>query len=323
MTTLVKEFEKRTAAAYFFIYPNAIQTTVLGLGESSNPTTLRAFMDPIVDKMSTYPGIKKSQVQRVLIPDWENLSKNAGMLSTLTGLISMGSGYMVPGPERPNKSVNVQTAVNGASRLARRHEPGQDMTLGSGVLTMDGRFLGQAEIDTPLPKIADYLKRAMPADRPDGQLRLHFNLGGKVAELGNGTSVSPAWRDSYIHVVVTGYGGAESPALREWAPNTGAYINEVSSMPIFKCSTSDSANFTRDSTSSRIGRNHSGAQTMQNSLRSNRNGILMWFSTPIQASTWIISWLRANDFASCKGSLYHKRMVFHRLQIIETLGLDM
>jgi hypothetical protein len=221
MVSLAKKLTEEETNTFLFIYPNAIQTTMVGFGKNSNPKNFRALMDPIVNKISMYPGINKYNLQRILVPDWENMSVNAISLSSLmqivTGMIGLGSAAM--------SQISKGRDDRG---LTRRHDPGAKMTIGSGVLTMDSRFLAQPDIEAPQAKIANWLQRSMPADKPDGQLRLHFNIGRGVREQGNGTSVPPIWRKSYIHAIVTAFGGAEASALREWAPNTGAYINEVS-----------------------------------------------------------------------------------------------
>jgi hypothetical protein len=215
---LAKKLAEESTNVFLFIYPNAIQTTVVGFEKNSDIKNLAALMDPIVDKMSSYPGINKNRIDRILIPDWRNIAVNAISLTEIGVLAILGIG----------SSLMTQVAKGKDQKQPiRRHDPGQKMTLGFGTLTMDSRFLGQADIDQPLSKIANWLERSMPADKRDGQLRLHFNTGRGVREKGNGTSVPPTWRKAYIHTIVTGFGGAEASALREWAPNTGAYINEV------------------------------------------------------------------------------------------------
>jgi hypothetical protein len=65
---------------------------------------------------------------------------------------------------------------------------------------------------------------------------VHFVGGGKVSGPRNDTSTHPAWRTALLHVVVTGYAGSPNgQSLRDLAPETGAYHNEVSIPIVLVC----------------------------------------------------------------------------------------
>jgi hypothetical protein len=212
-------------------------------GDGATAHALGDLMNPIVDTLASYPGISKKLVEKILIPDWTNAAINAASLVTTMTVLGAFSNWMtstwsaplatnaIPNLWAPPAQVSGkgQMKVTNPESLQRRHEPGaMEMSLGSGTVTMDSRLLFRKHIEMPLDRIADYLERAMPKDKLDGQLRLHFNLQRRVALGGNETSVLPAWRKAYVHIISTAVGGAESPAFREWAPDTGAYVNEVS-----------------------------------------------------------------------------------------------
>lgn len=225
MTKKATDLIDRDASTFLFVYRNAIEAVIVSWGRSSGGQKIKSLVDPIIDKLATYPGVEK-HVERLLVPDWDNLATTsmslAGILTimgSLAGLMSRQATSTSLTPSPGSKTAK--------TKLNRRHDPGQMMTLGSGILTMDSRLLGAAEVKLPEAKIADYLKKSLPIEKEDAKLRLHFNLGSKLSTLGNGTSLHPAWRTSYIHTVVTALGGVEAPTLREWAPNTASYVNEV------------------------------------------------------------------------------------------------
>jgi hypothetical protein len=100
------------------------------------------------------------------------------------------------------------------------------MLVGNGVLDMDSRLLGIEEFNSP--KLQEALEKATPKDIEDGELKMHLTGGGKVLIPSNESSVLPAWRKTYIHAIATGRGSPSVDALREFAPNMGAYVNEAS-----------------------------------------------------------------------------------------------
>jgi hypothetical protein len=90
---------------------------------------------------------------------------------------------------------------------------------------MDSRLLGAFHFISP--KFAQVLEASMPK-MDQGQLRGNLIGGGKVFQLGRDTSVHPAWRKAYTHLIQTGVGAPDAAALREFAPESGAYANEAS-----------------------------------------------------------------------------------------------
>ena len=199
---------------------------------------VRDTLEPMLYKMRNMPGIDPKSFQTMMLPDfgtivstlapiaasWNEIAAAWGNLSSAFSPSPPGQG---PKPAQPAQPI-----------LQRRHGPGEEMQegksiVGSGILkTMDSRLLVAKEIAHP--KLAEALEKAMPKHLEDGQLRVHFNSGRKVAQNGNNTSVNPYWRETMIHVIATGVGApGKAPlsvqSLRDIAPNTGAYHNEVRS----------------------------------------------------------------------------------------------
>jgi hypothetical protein len=94
-----------------------------------------------------------------------------------------------------------------------------------GILDQDSRLLSEEALTST--KIGEALEKSMPFGMEDGMLRLHLVAGPKMWAMGNDTSVHPAWRKTYVHAVATGHGTPNAQALRDLAPNSGAYSNEV------------------------------------------------------------------------------------------------
>jgi hypothetical protein len=253
------KFYDNQVTGYFFIYPNAVQGTFIGLGPMSDATKLNAFMDPILQKMASFPGVSSKSLTKVAMSQLGDLES---MLPLVQGML------------------NPKTTSEMPARLARRHDPGEKVMVGSGILTMDSRLLGKADVESP--KLAMALNKAMPKNLPDGQLRVHILTGGQVHKVGNDTSVNPAFRRAYLHIIATGVGHALAPSLRELAPDMGAYVNEVSHVFIVhsKCF---KLTLRRHGSRTPTGKTHSGDPTILNCHKSKRSGIQICCSMSHQA----------------------------------------
>lgn len=121
-------------------------------------------------------------------------------------------------------------APKSASSKEKRHGPeekeGSTETKPQGIFPMDSRLLGRDHLIDP--SLADALEKAMPLMQY-GQLRGNVVGGGKVWTAGNEktTSVNPAWRKAYVHLIATGAEQPNADSLRKLAPDMGAYANEV------------------------------------------------------------------------------------------------
>jgi hypothetical protein len=191
---------------YFYIHPNAIQGQLICPNKFANATNMRAILDPILNKMISMPGMDSKTLLKVppLVA-----STNGSTLGSLPGASSVSN---------PAKSTR---------GLERRHGPGNKMLYGMGIYNQDSRLLGEKELLDP--RLADVLARAIPYDKPDGQIRVHLTAGGKVNEPRTDTSVHPSWRKAIVHSIATGGNTPIAESFRELAPDMGAYVNEVSS----------------------------------------------------------------------------------------------
>ncbi|TIC96896.1 FAD-linked oxidoreductase apf9 [Colletotrichum higginsianum] len=115
---------------------------------------------------------------------------------------------------------------------------------------MTSRLLGRKELsDIPIPTLASHLQQLMVTQDPTGTALMVIGLQGgqgprNAPEVMRG-SLNPAWRSAYIHMM--SYGASADPTLspqealnsaakwleetkepvwREWAPGSGAYMNE-------------------------------------------------------------------------------------------------
>ncbi|WYZ37180.1 hypothetical protein EsH8_II_000686 [Colletotrichum jinshuiense] len=118
----------------------------------------------------------------------------------------------------------------------------------SGLMT--SRLLGRKELaGVPIPTMTSYLRRLMVPQDPTGSSMMVIGLQGglgprNVPETMRG-ALNPAWRSTYIHMMSYGasvdatvspqetLAGAakwleetKEPVWREWAPGSGAYMNE-------------------------------------------------------------------------------------------------
>jgi hypothetical protein len=233
---------------YLFVYPNAVRGTFVGLGDMADARNLSSFMEPILNKMASMKGMSPKSLNHLVLPEIGNA---ASIFSYVQEMFTPNSTGKTP------------------ARLSRRHNPGETVMVSSGILTMDSRLLGKAEIESP--NLAMALNKALPKHLPDGQLRVHVLTGGQVHKVGDDTSVNPVFRKAYLHVVATGVGKAIAQSLRDFAPNTGAYINEVA-IAFFLPSTRLILTLIRLGIKIRTGKPHFGDLIIGSCRRSRRSG---------------------------------------------------
>jgi hypothetical protein len=213
-------------SGFYFAFPNAIKIFLLTI---TNSTLLPAsIINPIANKMASFPGIRQFTSSQVL--HWPFSSYQAFFDASFghgdAKTTQMGSDAMSRGQLQELRK---------HMTLARRHGPG------SGELeSADTQALGVLPIDSILmdkdiimhPKLADALEASMPKGER-AQLRGNLVSGKVVHQLGNDTSVNPAWRRAYCHLIATAR-GAESIGDIDVTPvkmlkkDYGVYLNEVS-----------------------------------------------------------------------------------------------
>lgn len=192
---------------YFYQHPNAFSGMFIAPNEYANASKVVAMWDPILDKIASMPGISNSSIIRRPPVDFA---------ASGTGSIQGSDG---------GAAANPGAGMQGMSGMRKRHGPGEKEPTPRGITDEDSRLLGEEELTHP--KLAEALEKSMP-DLPNAQLRSHVTAGGKVMTLGNDTSVNPAWRRAYVHLMVTGMGKGDASPLRAISPHGGAYINEAS-----------------------------------------------------------------------------------------------
>lgn len=107
--------------------------------------------------------------------------------------------------------------------------------LRTSISMMDLRLLSAKHLSNP--QLAYALQGSL---RPikNAMLRGHLVGGGKVTNPETrdrvGTSVLPAWRDTFVHLIATGVGGPSAAGLKLLAPDSGCYSNEVCWFPYTK-----------------------------------------------------------------------------------------
>jgi hypothetical protein len=201
---------------YYYIYPNAIMVNFLAAND--NGKKIKSVLDPVVDKMSKMPGINAASLiknpvagpQKAPAPDTNHEGMQMGQASNTPAMPANMAGHA---------GMNM--------RLGRRHGPGEKTAMTMGIVDMDSRLLGEAELKSS--KFADALMNSIPKGL-NGQLRGHLVGGGAVFKVAaNETAVVPAWRKAYVHLIAsTGAVVVDASSLRALSPDMGAYVNEVS-----------------------------------------------------------------------------------------------
>jgi hypothetical protein len=240
---------------YIYVHPNAIAGDLMTPNAYANATHMREVLDPTLDKMAVFPGmnaktlVKYPPFQRPAInvsdvigkmskaatsPDAAAWLGKLGMPKSSVEAIQAMIGKFAKEPTaaappaiernaQPSAPIGIQAP---ARRLVRRHGPGDEMRVSPGRMDMDSRLLGDRDLKSP--KMAEALEKAMPFGLMDGQIRVHLVAGPKVWAQGkDDTSIHPAWRKTYAHSIATGAGTPNAQALRDLAPDMGAYVNEV------------------------------------------------------------------------------------------------
>jgi hypothetical protein len=196
---------------YFYVRTNGIHGSFLCPNEFANVTNMNALMNPVLDTMKDMPGMDpKSLIKRPPV------DIQAALTGTLQGA---NGGAATTGPAAPKGT---------GTGMRKRHGPGQENVKKSmyGILDQDSSLLGEEELTHP--NLAGALEKSM-RHGDTGQFRAHVVGGNKViAYDSDESSVNPAWRRAYIHLMVTGNEKVYQGPLRELSPKTGAYINEVS-----------------------------------------------------------------------------------------------
>lgn len=194
------EIVKKGVSGYFYFQPNLIRTLMIHPGDIAGTAKVEAFWKPYLDKMSSFASMKPANLSIY------NYGSFKPYFDAHFGAIdSIPDDGCVP-------------------NMRKRHGPGMDMASPSpsGPMPLDSRLLGEEHLTSP------NLKAALKAASVNLQGHLVANPGFTYEN----TSVLPAWRKAYVHLIgtkmVLGNRTLSSvDSLRKLAPDMGAYANEV------------------------------------------------------------------------------------------------
>jgi hypothetical protein len=182
---------QRDMMGYYYIYPHGLNARFITGDHSVDE--VKAIMAPLLTGFNSFPGVKKE------IHQYHQFKSYKEWFDTL---------FQPLAPADPKAPVELEGAYP------------------QGISPMDSRLLAATHLTSP--KLAAALKESMPK-MARGMLRGHLIGGGQVLKRSNSTSVNPAWRQSYVHLIGTGAGQPNVTPLKTLASNMGSYSNEVSS----------------------------------------------------------------------------------------------
>jgi FAD/FMN-containing dehydrogenase len=203
---------------YFYIYPNAMIITAVFPGKTATKAFLDQTWQPRMRQLGKFPGMSAKSIfyQSYQYNDFytwfdEIIVKRKPTARGFGGSSGLFGGLL--GGKRP---------------LVKRHGPGSEMmaTQSTGVRGTDSWLLGKKELNSP--DFAKVLEDSMPKAMANPQLRGQGVGGPGVFSRGNDTSVVPAWRKTYCHLILIGSKDPDASPMRKLAPEMGAYANEAS-----------------------------------------------------------------------------------------------
>jgi hypothetical protein len=221
-TQMVDLIEKHSTSMYYYIYPNRIVGVALHQANNSGKANAEKVWTPILAKMSSFANMTIAKIE------YSEHDSFKGYFDARFGAIDKGT----PKVEKP-----MPWDTNGIKRSALmiypRHGPGEEMKSPepSAIANLDSRLLGAEHFKHP--DLAKIFKAAAPwtngANGSQAVIQGHLIAGGKVHKPEDDTSVLPAWRKAYSHVIGYSMPGQYSiDSIRKLAPESGAYANEVS-----------------------------------------------------------------------------------------------
>jgi hypothetical protein len=194
---------------YFYTYPNETWFLIFTADKHSGIDAAKKTWAPILEKLAYFPGVKPPVYMYNNFPNFKS------MFDTLFG------------PLEEVATAQHHLSAQADIRRFRRSVEELEEAFPRGIIPMDSRLLGEPHLSNPGLKVA--LRDSMPKVEY-GMLRGHLTAGGAVLETPvEATSVNPAWRKAWIHLIGTGVGVPDVKALKEFAPDSGCYANEVMS----------------------------------------------------------------------------------------------
>jgi hypothetical protein len=306
-THMVDLIEKHSTSMYYYIYPNRIVGVALHQANNSGKANAEKIWTPILAKMTSFANMTVSKIE------YNEHDSFKAYFDARFGAIDKGT---------PAKEIAMPWDSHGIKRSAKmiypRHGPGEEMKSPepNAIANLDSRLLGAEHFKHP--DLANIFKAASPwqngLNGSQAVIQGHLVSGGKVHHPDDDTSVLPAWRKTYSHVIGYSTPGQYSiDSLRKLAPDTGAYANEVSYKNKTYLQSGDINIENRHILARKTGNRHSGAQTTKSYRRSRQNTIQTCSFGYLQVST-PITWRRVMDeLARFRRSL--SRSTHHTLTI--------
>jgi hypothetical protein len=194
---------------------------VVHTGEDASMPWMMKNILPVLQNMTKFPGIDNSTTMFLPTdyPDFWSFFKV--IFGDMPGQPSPAV------PQGPGAQGQGTPAELSSPFLRKRHGPGEGMmTEPRGIVYLDSWLLSKKDLHSS--DLGAALKASMPKI-PGANLGGQFIGGGRVIELGknDSTSVLPAWRKTYLHLIFYAYGKPSSLPLRQFAPDMGAYANEA------------------------------------------------------------------------------------------------
>jgi len=219
------------------MFPNAVKGFFFTLNDNGGIPASK-ILDPIVKKMATYPGILKDTAISLHWPfasykDFFDAAFGEGKEEKMGGKLLRHVQEMGFGDKAEEITAHAMQLRDHIGRLGRRHGPGSGEmesadTQALGVEPLDSILLEREHLQHP--GLGDAIRKSMPVGAR-GQLRGNLVGGGQVHKLGKDTSVNPAWRRAYSHIIASADGGGsiwpDTSALKALGKDSGVYLNEA------------------------------------------------------------------------------------------------
>lgn len=222
--------EKNGQSGYYYIFPNAIKSVFLMADKDAGVDKAKAVWQPVFEKMTAFPGINK----KTLVVTYNDIPNYKAFFDAAFGSIEDMASMPGMSSMKKREETPLFRRFFDEAGLTKRHGPEEKGKMEpeikpQGIVPMDSRLLSREHLVNP--GLAEALEKAMPMMK-DGQLRGNVVGGNKVFTTGNATSVTPAWRKAYVHLISTGQGVPDASSLKVLAKDSGAYSNEVSFFPL-------------------------------------------------------------------------------------------
>ena len=197
-------------AGYYYLYPKYLRANMIHPGNVSGAENAKRFWKTHFEKMASFKNMSLASAKYIEYQTFKEYYDGR------FGAIDNGC-----------------PSTMGKVPMKKRHGPGEGTVeaVPQGMTPLDSRLLGAAHFAHP--NFTAALKAASPSILGislGGGLQGHLVGGGAASIPNNETSVLPAWRQAYTHLVgmkLPGVGNVDS--LRKLAPLpiSGAYANEV------------------------------------------------------------------------------------------------